>query len=131
MTAAKIGRIILAVLAGYIADALLVVITNLVTRAPGRDVAQPLRYFVIDLITQCLYTILGGYLAARIAGAAHRAAMLSLICLGLIVGSISLVTSWRMQPHWYVIALLASYPVCVWIGWKLSVRRNLSSAAKS
>jgi hypothetical protein len=122
MNAARIGRIILAVLAGYIADALLVVATELTLRTPGRHVTQPLRYFVTDLITQCFYTIIGGYLTCRIAGTAHRAAMLSLICLGLVVGSASLVASWRMEPPWYRIALHAAYPACVWIGCKLAVR---------
>ena len=119
MSIKNIGRVILAVLTGYIADAALVVATELMVRAPGRHVAQPLRYYVIDLITQCVYTVIGGYIACAIAGRMHRAAMISLICLGLVVGSASLTAAWHMEPHWYGIALLVVYAPCVWIGCRL------------
>jgi|HubBroStandDraft_4_1064222.scaffolds.fasta_scaffold22739_4 hypothetical protein len=48
--------------------------------------------------------------------------MVSLIGLGIVVGTISVVTLWRTEPHWYAIALLAAYPPCVLIGWTLRSR---------
>src|SRR5262245_47793625 len=122
MASARIGRIILAVLAGYITNAALVVITELILRVPGKHAPQPLRYFVLDLVSQCLYTIIVAYLACWIAGPGHRGAMLGLISLGLVVGSASLASSWNAEPHWYGIALLTVYPVCVWIGCRLRAR---------
>jgi hypothetical protein len=46
--------------------------------------------------------------------------MVSLIGLGIVVGTISVVT--LTEPHWYAIALLAAYPPCVLIGWTLRSR---------
>lgn len=129
MVMKNIGHVIFAVLAGYITDAALVIATELALRVPGRHAAQPLRYYVIDLITQCLYTVIGGYIACAIAGPVHRAAMISLICLGLLVGTASLTAAWHMEPHWYGIALLAVYAPCVWIGCSLRLRtKRLSSS---
>jgi hypothetical protein len=122
MAMKNVGRVIFAVLAGYITDAALVIATELALRVPSRHVAQPLRYYVIDLITQCLYTVIGGYITCAIAGPVHRAAMITLICLGLLVGSASLTASWHMEPHWYGIGLLAVYAPCVWIGCSLRLR---------
>jgi hypothetical protein len=34
--------------------------------------------------------------------------MVSLIGLGIVVGTISVVTLWRTEPHWYALALLAA-----------------------
>ena len=129
MSMKNIGRVVLAVLAGYITNVALVVATELMVRVPGRHVAQPLRYYAIDLITQCLYTVIGGYITCAIAGPVHRAAMISLICLGLVVGSASLTASWNTEPHWYGIALLAVYAPCVWIGCSLRLgTKRLSSS---
>ena len=130
MSIKTIGRVVLAVLAGYITDVALVVATELMARVPGRHVAQPIRYYVIDLITQCLYTVIGGYIACMIAGPVHRAAIITLICLGLVVGSASLTASWNMEPHWYGIALLAVYGPCVWIGCSLRLRTKRFSSSQ-
>jgi hypothetical protein len=126
MSRGHIGRIVLAVVAGYIADAILVLATEqlLSLLVPGADVAPPLYYFVIDLISQCLYTVIGGYLCCVIARSSHRAALAGLIGLAMLVGTISLVTSWKNEPHWYAIALFVVYPPCAWIGWTLRARAS-------
>lgn len=127
MSRANIRRIILAVIAGYIADGILVVATEqfLVWLIPGADVTPPLYYFVIDLMTQCLYTVIGGYLCCVIARPSQRAALGGLIGLAVLVGTISLVASWKSEPHWYGIALFVVYPPCAWIGWTLKAREEL------
>jgi hypothetical protein len=131
MSRASVGRIILAVAAGYIADGILVALTEqlLSLRAPSVDATQPLYYFVVDLISQCLYTVVGGYLCCVIARPDLRAAMAGLMGLGVLVGAVSLVSSWKTEPHWYGIGLLAVYPPCVWIGWTLKGRANGESSA--
>ncbi len=83
---------------------------------------EPLYYFVTDLISQCVYTIVGGFLCCAVAGPAQRAALAGLMGLGVLVGTVSLVASWKTEPHWYGVALLAVYPPCVWIGWMLWLR---------
>ncbi len=118
MPRVNIGRPFLAVVAGYAANAVLVVVTEqLLSRF-----FIPTYYFVADLVTQCLSTIVGGYLCCLIAQQARRIAMAGLVGLGLLVGTVSLVTSWTAEPHWYGIALLSVYAPCVWIGGTLERR---------
>jgi hypothetical protein len=124
MSRGSIGRILLAVAAGYLANSILVAVTEqlLSLLMPGVDATPPLRYFVLDLISQSLYTMAGGYLCCRIARPSQRAALVGLIVLGLVVGMFSLAVSWKTEPHWYRIALLAVYPPCAWAGWILGAR---------
>jgi hypothetical protein len=119
------GRIILAIVVGYVTDAILVAATEyLFSRlVPGVEAAPPRYYFVVDLITQCLYTVIGGFLCCMVAQPSRRAAMAGLMALGVLVGTASLVTSWNTEPHWYGIALLVVYSPCVWMGWKLRARK--------
>jgi peptidoglycan/LPS O-acetylase OafA/YrhL len=116
MLPASIGRLILAVLAGYVTNALLVGATEqLLSRLrPNPD------YFVADLITQCLYEVAAGYLCCFIAKRSERwIALVGLVGLGLLVGTISLIASWKVEPHWYGIALLSVWAPCLWIGYAL------------
>jgi hypothetical protein len=116
-------RIIGAVLAGYFAIGVLVVLTDQIFAAaiPGfRSMATPpLYYFVIVTFTDTLYTIAGGYLCAACARAAARTATLGLIIFGEIVGVVTTILGWRIQPHWFAFALLVLFPFAVWIGYKL------------
>lgn len=132
MSKTRIGRIIAAVTSGYVTNGILVVATeqllSLLTGAAGQ--VKPAYYFVIDLVSQCLYTVGAGYLCCVIARPPSRIALVGLIGLGLSVGSVSLVTSWKAEPHWYGIGLLAVYAPCGWIGWTWRVRQAIRSAAR-
>jgi len=112
---------LLAVVVSYTANAILVAATEqlLTLHAPPGG-APPLVYFVVDLITQCLYTVAAGYLC-RLIARSRRVAMVGLIGLGIPIGTLSLFNSWNAEPHWYVIALFVAYPPCVWIGWTLAI----------
>jgi|SRR5271165_804904 len=124
MSRGIIGRVILAIVSGYTVDAILVAATEQLFSwlVPGMDVSPPLYYFIVDLLTQCLYTVIGGYLCCVIARPSHRVAMFGLMALGVVVGTAFLVASWKAEPHWYGIALLVVYSPCVWIGWTLKAR---------
>ncbi len=126
MSRRSIKRIILAVVAGYAANGILVAVSEqlLLLHTQSSAATNQPSYFVVDLITQCLYTVVAGYLCCAIAGPVQRAAMTGLMALGVFVGAVSLVTSWKTEPQWYGIALLAVYPPCVWIGWTLKSRVN-------
>ena len=117
----SVGRTILAVIAGYLTNAVLIVVTEqfLSSLAPRSDATPPLCYFVIDLIRQCLIQVAAGYLCCVIARPSQRIALTGLIGLGLLVGTIFLVASWKSEPHWYGLGLLFVYAPCVWIGWAL------------
>jgi hypothetical protein len=119
-------RIVGSVLAGYIAVGILVALTDLIFAAaiPGfrAMAAPPLYYFVIVTFTDTIYTIGGGYLCAATARASARTATLGLMICGEIAGVVSTVLGWHIQPHWFALALLALFPLAVWIGYKLRVR---------
>ncbi len=111
----KPSRIVLAVLSGYVANAALIAITDhLLVRFARRDV-----FLEIDFITQCLYEVAAGYLCCVIAKGAARKANTILVVLGLLVGAISLYSSWRTEPHLYGIGLLVVWAPFVWIGYAL------------
>lgn len=108
-------RAILGVVVGYITNAALVSISEQIYAG----LFDPTRYFVVDVVSQIVATVIGGFLCGLIAESAKRAAAISLIMLGLMIGSASLVLTWRSEPHWYGITLLAIYSPCVWIGYAL------------
>jgi hypothetical protein len=129
-------RIIGAVLAGYIAIGVLVVLTDQIfaLAIPGfRNMfTPPLYYFVIVLCTDTLYSIAGGYVCAACARTSARTAALGLIIFGEIVGVVTSILGWRIQPHWFAFALLVLFPLAVWIGYRLrsgSTERTLVSSA--
>jgi hypothetical protein len=119
-------RIIGAVLAGYVAVGVLVVLTDqfFALAVPGFRAAAtpPLYYYVIVTFTTTLYSIAGGYLCAAIARAAARTATLGLMIFGEIMGVVATVLSWHAQPHWYAFGLLVLFPLAVWMGSRLRSR---------
>jgi hypothetical protein len=121
MAKTGIGRLVSAVTAAYVVNAILVIATNQLFSSMAADAKRQLDFLVIDVISQCLYTMVAGYLCAVMAGP-RRPAMASLIGLGLAVGTFSLVTSWNTEPHWYGSCLLLAYAPCVWLGCRLRWR---------
>ena len=103
----------------YLMNALLIASTE---QLLARLFPQP-KYFVADVLTQSAIQVGCGYLCARISNT--RAAITGLIAIGLLVGAISLFASWRAEPHWYAIALLAVYAPCVWLGYHIARHRQL------
>jgi hypothetical protein len=99
----------------------LIVVTEqfLSSLAPRGDATPSLYSFVVDLISQCLIQVAAGYLCCVIARPSNNFALIGLIGLGLSVGTVSLVASWKSEPHWYGVGLLLVYAPCVWIGWAL------------
>jgi hypothetical protein len=128
-------RTILAILGGYAAIGILVVLTDQFFAAliPGfRQMAMPpIYYFGISLFTDTFYTIAGGYLCALIAREHVRRATIGLMIGGEIVGIASQVAAWREVPHWFGFALLILFPPAIWIGSMLQARgqRPLDSTA--
>jgi hypothetical protein len=122
-------RNILAVIAGYVATGLLIFGTDQLFAAliPGFKsmTTPPLHYFLISVVTDTLYSIIGGFVCSRIAHPpVRRNATLSLIVLGELVGLVSTVFLWKLVPHWFSFALLLLYPPAVWLGFKLQSRQT-------
>ena len=119
-------RKILAALAGYVAIGILVVLSDRITSSALA--APSTKYFAVTLFTDVVYTIVGGFLCAKIAGAGAREATIGLIVFGEAMGITSAIVAWSTQPHWFGLALLILYPPAIWIGSKLAPRRMAQTA---
>lgn len=117
------GRIIAAVAAGYAAIGILVTLTDQVfaMSMPGfsQTHTPPASYFAMSLITDALYTVIGGFLCALIARDKARKAILGLVGFGELMGLVAMAAMWNTVPHWYSFALLAIYPPAVLIGGRI------------
>lgn len=124
-----VGRVVVAVVAGWLTNAILVGFTEVLLWKTMRHAgsALPGSYYIIDLIFQCCFTVMAAYLCGLIAGPSRPSAMFGLMLLGLLIGGLFLPSSWSREPHWYRIALLAVWVPCVWLGWTL---RSQSAVAK-
>jgi hypothetical protein len=71
---------------------------------------------VLALLYRDAYTVLGGYVTARLAPQNH---MKHVIALGIVATGfsiVSMVVGWNSASHWYSIALAATAFPCVWSG---------------
>lgn len=105
----------IAAVAGYVTNVLLIAGTDQVLSRLVRAET----FLAADVVTQCVIQIACGYLCSRIANVQRLIATVILILVGLLIGSVSVVTSWRSEPHWYAIILLCVYAPCVWAGYRL------------
>ena len=79
---------------------------------------------VLALSYRIVYTVLGGFITARLA---PRAPMRHVIILGLIglaagtAGAIAAITMADLGPNWYPIAIAVTGFPCTWLGGRLGV----------
>ncbi len=121
----RIGRSILAVLAGIVVGAALSLGTDALLKAfgvfpkLGNQMSEPL--FLLATAYRIVYGILGSYVIARLAP--DRPMQHALIggVLGLVVSIIGAVVTWNrdLGPHWYPIGLAVTALPCAWVGGKL------------
>ena len=114
MSARRILQSVLAIVGGYLGNAILVAATEqlLLKLAP-----RP-AFFFLDLLSQCVCGVAGACLCCLISEERER--LLAAIVfngLGLVLGAISIVTSWNQEPHWYGIGLLCVWTPCTWTGY--------------
>ena len=115
-------RTVIAVIGGFLGIAVLVRFTDMAFARMVRGwnpKDPPLYYFAVSLVTDFIYSIVGGYICALIAEEHRRKATLCLIGLGAVLGIVVQVVLWGVVPHWYGIGLLILYPLGVWIGSRL------------
>lgn len=125
-------RMILAILAGYILIGVLVSVTDRLlakflpgfAAVPGHLTSS---YFAVSLVTDFVYSVIGGYMCGRIAGERSWEATWCLIALGETIGVATQFVMWRVVPHWFGIGLLVVYPVAVWIGFRLCGERRVAT----
>lgn len=117
------GRMILAILTGYVLIGVLVTITDKIFASvvPGFGAMAnlPRYYFEVTLGTDFVFSIVGGYVCSWIARERSWEARWGLIALGETIGVASQFLTWKRVPHWFGIGLLVLYAVAVWIGSRL------------
>jgi hypothetical protein len=117
----RIGRSIVAVLAGMFAGAILSLGTDQLMRAAGLLPAlgkQTDAQLLFAVTYRTVYTILGSYIVARLAP--HRPMQHALVsgALGLVLSALGASATWDsgLGPHWYPLALAALPLPCAWLG---------------
>src|ERR1700693_5819723 len=98
-------RTVIAAIAGYALIGVLVVFTDQLFSVAIQGFSSmptpPRNYFVLSLLTDTFYSVLGGYLCATIARSAWKKATLGLMIGGEIVGLVTMIALWKTVPHWF------------------------------
>ena len=122
-------RSILAVLGGWMAVGVLVVVTDLVL---GRMYPQayvagkiPPDYLsALSLATSIVYSIAGGWLTALIAAKRKWTHVWALVAWGLLMGIASAIFTWGQIQHWYQIGLILGWIPAVLLGGYIKIGGN-------
>lgn len=128
----RTGRSIVAVLLGLLSVMLLSTVTDVILHASGVFPAwfQPMSagLWLLALGYRALYTVLGGYLCARLAPYRPMAHVWTLGLIGTAFGIAGVVATWgrgpEFGPAWYAILVaLTGLPSCLIGGWLYARRR--------
>jgi hypothetical protein len=126
----RIGRSILALLAGILVGAGLSIATDALLHAAGIFPELGGRMsdglFVLATTYRIVYAIIGSYVIAWLAPDRPMGHALIGGFLGLIVSVIGAVATWNrdLGPHWYPIMLAVTALPCAWVGGKLRLMHS-------
>lgn len=121
---ARIGRSILAVIAGIIVAAALSIGSDIVMHMlgyfPSLGERAPDGSLAVATIYRTIYGVLGAYLTARLAPRRPMLHVMVLGTLGLIVSIAGAAATWNkgpaFGPHWYPVALIVLALPTAWAG---------------
>ncbi len=117
-----------AVLAGFFTVAILSIATDTVLEKAGifpppSEAGLFVTWMlVVAFIYRSVYTVLGGYVTAKLAPGNVMKHVLALGILGTIGGILGVIAGWNLSEHWYPIALAVTGFPLVWLGGKLKTR---------
>jgi hypothetical protein len=116
-----------AVLAGFFTVFVLSVVTDMVLEAlhifpPHGEGLFITWMLVLALVYRCAYTVLGGYVTARLAPEYPVRHAVILGCIGTVAAIAGTIIGWNLSQHWYPIALVITAVPCTWLGGKLFTR---------
>lgn len=115
-----------AVLAGMLAGAILSVATDSALEAVNIFPPISTGLFVPWMLALALayrgaYTILSGYVTARLAPDRPMRHVAILGTIGVILSTLGTIVGWDLSSHWYPISLVLITLPCVWLGGKLYI----------
>ncbi len=73
----------------------------------------------IALLYRSVFTVVGGYITARLAPKNPMRHVYVLMMLGFVGGAVGVIAGWNLGNQWYPIALALSGPLLVFLGGKL------------
>jgi peptidoglycan/LPS O-acetylase OafA/YrhL len=131
----RVGRSIVAVLAGILVGAVLSIGTDVALHAAG--IFPPIgqwagsSLFAIATGYRTVYNVVGSYLIARLAPNRPMGHALVGGFLGVVVTLVGAAATWNHEPslgpHWYPIALVILALPCAWAGGKLRMIQQRNS----
>jgi hypothetical protein len=122
------ARSALAVAAGFAVTAGLSLATDAVLHGtgvfPGWGEPMSDRLFAVATVYRCAFTVLGGYVTARLAPARPMRHVMVLAAVGALVAIAGLAATWDagLGPRWYPVLLVLTAVPCVWAGGRLRVQ---------
>lgn len=121
MSATHLLKSVGCVLAGFLTVAVLSVATDTLLEATGffPPIGEGLfatHLLVIAFLYRSAYTVLGGYVTARLAPQNTMKHIRTLAILGTLGGIMGVVAGWNLSAHWYPIALAVTAFPLVWFG---------------
>ena len=126
------GRSIVAVVAGFLAVAGLSLATDQLFHVldvyppwgqPMNDTGDNL----LALSYRVVYTLLGGFITARLAPRAPMRHVMILALIGLVAGTAGAITAIAvgdLGPNWYPIAIAVTAFPCTWLGGRVGIRKQ-------
>jgi len=129
-----LGRSLLALLAGMLADIILSIGTDVLLHVIGLfpPLGQPVSSPLLLLATayRSVYGVIGSYIAARLAPNRPMMHALVLGMVGFVVSIVGAVVTWNkgpaFGPHWYPVALIVLALPTAWLGGKLRLKQIAS-----
>ncbi len=119
-----------AVIAGFVTVAALSILTDRVLETTGvlPPPTTPEAYvtwmLVLAFLYRSAYTVLGGYVVAKLAPQNPMKHVIALMVVGGISGVLGAVAAWSFGHHWYPVLLAITGPFLVLFGGKQYLKRS-------
>ncbi len=120
----KIVKSIFAVIVGFLTVVVLSVGTDLILHRIGIMPNTPTLFATGPLLLatayRTVYTVLGGFVTARLAPRNPMRHAIILGCIGIVAGSAGAIANAALGPAWYAWGLVVEAIPCAWIGGRLA-----------
>jgi hypothetical protein len=113
-------RGVLAVIAGLVVSAALMIGTNLLL--VNVIASTSATFLIVTLVCAGVYKMTAGYVCAAISRDSWRATVV-LVVLGTAMLLSSVVQTWALMPRWYSIVMTCIAPTALWFGARAHARR--------